>query len=118
MIGPAYLYKATVTNIVDGDTIDAVVDMGFRLKSELRLRLLGVNTPELHSKDLAERTAAQNAKKYVDSTVLGKEVVIRTEKADAFGRYLADVFYVNSAGLQRNLNDDLISLGFAVPFKG
>lgn len=93
---PPYTYKATITSVTDGDTISAVVDLGFRMTTEQRLRLLGVNTPELHAQDPDERRRAQEAKAFTEAALKGKDVLIRTEKADAFGRYLA-IVYVDGA---------------------
>src|SRR5574342_702053 len=87
-----YFYKATVVNIVDGDTIDAVIDVGFKMTTTQRLRLLGVDTPEINSKDEALREAARTAKAWLAEVLLHEAVIIHTVKSDAFGRYLADVY--------------------------
>jgi micrococcal nuclease len=116
MIQPSYVYKARITNVVDGDTVDAVVDIGFRLSAMLRLRLARVDTAELNATDPAIRVAAVNSKAFVVGAVLDKEVVVETKKADSFGRYLAEVYYVID-GLQHNLSDDLLAAGMAIPYK-
>lgn len=111
MIVP-YVYKAKVINVVDGDTIDVVIDVGFKLTTTLRLRLLGVDTAELTSKDAVERAKAQEAKLYVIQELLNKDVIIQTEKSDSFGRYLAKVMIAD-----RDFNDELLQKGLAVPYK-
>lgn len=96
MVG-LYQYRAKITNVVDGDTIDATLDFGFRLQAEVRLRLVGVNTPELHASDPAVRAAAHAAQAATLEWVAGGQPIdwpfhIETAKTDAFGRYLADVY--------------------------
>jgi micrococcal nuclease len=120
---PDYTYKARIENVVDGDTVDAVVDVGFKMTAKLRLRLLGVNTPELKSSVPEERVKANQAKDYTTASLHGKDVIIKTQKSDAFGRYLATIYYqvgdmVSYQVEWREFNSSLISKGFAVPFKG
>lgn len=88
-----YDYKAQCVRVIDGDTIDCVVDLGFCFSAKMRLRLLGVDTPELNSKDVASRDRANTAKAHVIAKILGKEIIVETRKHDSFGRYLADVYY-------------------------
>ncbi len=104
-----YEYKAKVINVVDGDTIDAEVDVGFYTKMVLRFRLLGVNCPEMHGENSLAGDAAR------DFTCLhldGNEVTLRTYKADSFGRWLCEVL-INGI----NFNDLLIKEGYAIPYK-
>lgn len=111
MLGPSYQYKATVTGVIDGDTLDVSVDLGFRISVSHRVRLARINTPEINSKDLAERQKAQEAKQYV-SQLLGQPVVIQSIKDDKYGRWLAEVWYLDQ-GVQVNLNDSLLVSGLA-----
>lgn len=107
-----YEYKALVTRVVDGDTIDAEIDLGFGMYSRQRLRLYGINTPETRTRDLEEKEAGLEAKKVVTDTILGKRVTIRTEKAGKFGRYLVEVILENGT----NLNNYLVENGYAVEY--
>lgn len=106
-----YEYRCTITNVVDGDIIDAVVDLGFHLTAKLRLRLLGINSPEMYG---AEKAEGRAAKEYVSSKVLGKEVVISTQKSDVFGRWLA-VVYIDDDG--NTLNELMITAEHATKWK-
>jgi len=108
-----YKYKAKVINVVDGDTIDAIVDLGFKLKWETRLRLYGIDTPETRTKNLDEKKKGLEAKEYVKSKIEGKEVLIETHKKGKFGRYLATIFI---DGI--NLNLELIKKGLAREYYG
>jgi micrococcal nuclease len=101
-----YIRKATVINVVDGDTIDAVVDLGYAMTTVQRFRLLSINTPERGQEGFAE------AKQFVEDSILNRTVYIQSEKSDSFGRYLANVYVDNYS-----LNELLLSKGLAVPFK-
>lgn len=111
-------FRARIVNVVDADTVDAVIDIGFRLTTEQRLRLLGINTPELHAKDAVTRLAAQQATAavllWVDTLEGEWPVILHTEKSDAFGRWLATI--TPRAG-GPSLNQYLLNSGFAVPFR-
>ncbi len=111
LIQPNYIYKAAVVNVVDGDTVDADIDTGFHLTSRQRLRLARVNTAEMNSRDAGERMKAQMAKASVILYVWGKTVALQTTKTDGFGRYLAEVWYLDADGNQQNLSDTLLAEG-------
>lgn len=89
-----YEYRALVTNVVDGDTIDVRADLGFDVCFNVRLRLFGIDTPEVRTRDLEEKERGLIAKNYVESMCLGKEVTIHSKKdrQGKYGRYLAEVF--------------------------
>lgn len=109
-----WLYRAKLVRVVDGDTIDVWIDAGFHGYRRERLRLLGVNAPEMHG---ASKTAGDAAKAYVDGWLLGLPgdwpLIVQTEKSDVFGRFLAQCWRVMDGA---NLSDDLLSSGNAVPF--
>lgn len=104
-----FIRKAMVTNIVDGDTFDAIVDLGYGSHMEIRFRLVGVDTPERGQEGYDE------AKEYLIQEILDNEVYIASRKFQkgGFGRYLGVVYYNNG-----NLNENLLSLGLAVPYIG
>ena len=104
-----YNYKATVKKIVDGDTIDVVIDLGFKIYAEHRLRLARINTPELKAKDESVRASAIKAKEFVSNLLLNKEVIITTSKTDIYGRYLAEVVVDG-----KNVSDMLLENNLAV----
>lgn len=107
MTTPNYAYYATLIKVVDGDTIDVVVDMGFRVKCDQRLRLLDVNTPERGQPGFKEAT------EYVRDALAGKLLVVSTVKSDSFGRYLATVWAHPDT---TSVNDQLLEQGLAVPY--
>ena len=101
-INNLYTYKATCTNVVDGDTIDILLDYGFDTYAKRRVRLLGVDTPERGQDKFKEATA------FTRECVEHKDIYVQTYKSDVFGRYLANVWYEDG---QRSLNDDLRDAG-------
>lgn len=120
MLAPNFTYNARITNIVDGDTVDAVIDLGFSIHVTHRLRLLGLDTPELHDRNPEVRSRAVAARAFLQEALLGKQVVLTTRKSDSFGRYLAEVWYSQPMldGALKSANEELLQLGYAVPFKG
>lgn len=106
-----YIFNATVVHVVDGDTVDVVVDLGFQISYDVRLRLYGIDTPELRSSDAQERADAQVAKRRVAELLLDRKVTLETFKTDKYGRYLS-VIYLDNA----NINEQLLTEGLAVPY--
>lgn len=114
----AYIFRGKCINIVDGDTVDCLIDVGFGLFTKQRLRLHGVNTPEKRSKDPLEKELAKMAENYTSQMILNKEVLVQTYKDDSFGRYLARVYLLSEdeAGMYACLNDLLIDNGLGVMY--
>ena len=90
-----FWYKAKVVHVVDGDTLDLETDLGFRTGYLQRYRLYGVDTPEMNDPDPKAREMAVKAKAFVEASVGGKEVRIRThmDRADKYGRWLAVIHF-------------------------
>ena len=112
-------YVRKVDNVVDGDTIDVLIDLGFDILFQSRVRLAGIDTPESRTKDLAEKTLGLESKEYLKKHLKdAKSVVIKTEKMDSsekYGRILGWV-YVN--GDTESLNDKMITDGYAWGYMG
>ena len=109
----AYTFRGKCVNVVDGDTVDCLIDVGFGMYTKQRLRLHGVNTPEKRSKDPLEKELAKIAENYVAQMILDKDVMVQTYKDDSFGRYLARVYILreDEAEVYDCLNDLLIENG-------
>jgi len=115
-----YEYRVRkVTKILDGDTIDVDLDLGFNISYSQRVRLSGVDTPESRTKDLNEKKFGVEAKEYVKSLIdNAKLVVIKTEKPDSsekYGRILGQVFLDGSS---ISVNQMLIDNGYAWAYDG
>ena len=108
-----------VKNVVDGDTIDVVIDLGFDILFASRVRLAGIDTPESRTTDKAEKALGIEAKEYLKKHLKdAKSVVIRTEKMDSsekYGRILGWV-YVN--GESESVNNKMINDGYAWGYLG
>jgi endonuclease YncB( thermonuclease family) len=111
----AYVFPARLARVVDGDTIDCTISVGFHAYRVERLRLLGVNAPEPHG---ATKAAGDAATAFVAAwlalAVGDWPLLVETHKSDVFGRYLALCFRVIDGSC---LNDDLLASGHAVVFR-
>jgi len=111
--------RAQVVRIIDGDTLVLRIDLGFYTYIETAVRLLGVDTPEKNSRDQMERLAAHEATEWVRAWCKDYPVdvewplVIRTEKAGKYGRWLADIWKV---GDPESLTESLLSESLGKPY--
>lgn len=88
-----YNYEASNIRVIDGDTIECDIDLGFRLKIREKFRFLGVDTCELNSSDPKEREKAKAEKDFVVEAIKQAEkVLIKTHKTGKYGRWLAQIF--------------------------
>jgi micrococcal nuclease len=112
-------FVKNVTNVVDGDTIDVVIDLGFDIMFASRVRLAGIDTPESRTTDKAEKALGLESKEYLKKQLKdAKSVVIKTEKmnsSEKYGRILGWI-YVN--GDTVSLNDKMINDGYAWGYLG
>lgn len=106
-----YTYKAKIIAVYDGDTVTALVDLGFLHTQEMKLRLYGIDTPEMRG---TEKVEGKKVRDIVREMILDKEVTIRSykDKQGKYGRYLATIVLEN--GL--DLNQWLIDNGHAKPY--
>ena len=118
-----FAYRFSVDRVIDGDTIDGDIDLGFSVKlDDQRLRLLRVNTPERKG---STRAAGDRAKAFTERWLRDhSNIVIRSRKRDkqhaerdSFGRYLVEVCGDDEGGRQECLNDALLESGNAVLFR-
>lgn len=108
-----------VTKVVDGDTIDVDIDLGFNISYTQRVRLAGIDTPESRTKDLREKALGLEVKNKVKNAIeSAKTIVIKTELPDStekYGRILGWVYLDNSL---KSLNEQLIDEGYAWGYMG
>lgn len=110
-----FTYTAEIIKVVDGDTVDAIVDLGFRVSIKMRFRLAGIDTAELKSKDAELKVLANGAKKFMSDLLLNKTVIIETEKTDKYGRWLATIRLSPDA---KSINEQLIEANLAKSYDG
>ena len=130
-MGPSYQFPVTITRIVDGDTVDARIDMGFKIVYEERIRLLGLDTPESFTSNKKEKILGLAAKARIkeliaEANVLPrkrgkKDVILKTSKhgKGKFGRILGEIWInTNTAEQGFNINEQLIKEGHARWYMG
>jgi micrococcal nuclease len=109
---PAYTYRAAIIRVLDGDTIEAEVSLGFDVMVRTKFRLYGIDTPEKTSKDAIVKSLANQASDYTKSFI-GKDVTIESLGKDKYGRWLA-IVHIETL----NLNEELINRGLAKSYIG
>ena len=108
-----------VTNVVDGDTIDVEIDLGFDISFSSRVRLAGIDTPESRTTNKAEKVLGLEAKEYVKSKIKdAKEVIIKTEKMDSSEKYGRILGWVFLDGSKISINEQMIADGYAWVYLG
>ena len=105
-----YEYKAKLIKIIDGDTIDAEIDLGFKISIRKRIRFLGINAPETRTRDLDEKQAGLKVKSRLETLFDASEGVftLKSHGVGKFGRVLGEIFIENT-----NINELLLNEGLA-----
>ena len=112
-----------INRVVDGDTIDVTIDLGFDLYKKERVRVAGVDTPEKRTRDLEEKALGIDATNWLKAKLEGAlagddDLVIRTELDGGVGKYgrLLGWLYIGDSEL--SLNEQMITEGYAHPYDG
>jgi len=112
-----YEYSCEVQRVVDGDTIDVVLDLGFDILHKCRVRLYGIDTPESRTRDLDEKARGKMAGAFLkDAINQGNKVVIQTRLKDSKGKYGRVLGEVIVDG--ENINQSMIDANLAVGYFG
>ncbi len=112
-------YVRKVENVVDGDTIDVLIDLGFDILFASRVRLAGIDTPESRTSDKAEKVLGLEAKEYLKKQLKdAKSVIIRTEKMDSSEKYGRILGWVYVDGESESVNNKMINDGYAWGYLG
>ena len=111
-----YRYKVEVTRVVDGDTVDVDIDLGFGMTyKKQRVRLMGIDTPESRTRDLEEKFYGKQSKKFLSSVLKGKVVTLLSHDKGKFGRIIGELFV---EGDDMSVNQLMIRENHAVPYFG
>jgi len=102
-----YFYKAKILSVYDGDTVTAMVDLGFEIRKKIKIRLYGINAPEIRGK---QRPEGLKSRDYLRSLILYKNVIIQTfkDKKGKYGRYIGIIHLDDE-----NINEVLVESGHA-----
>ena len=115
-----YEYRVKKVNkIVDGDTIDVDIDLGFDVSFSSRVRLAGIDTPESRTTDLKEKALGVEVKEKIKKEIAAaKDIVIKTEKPDSSEKYGRILGWIFLDGNTVSLNQQLIDQGYAWTYGG
>ena len=109
-----YKYNAKLDRVVDGDTIDALVDLGFDTWKKVRIRMMGMNAPESRTRDLEEKKLGLAAKDRLIEMLGDGEFTLQSHGVGKYGRCLGEIFRESDVSLNRQL----INEGHATEFLG
>ena len=117
LIAIEYMYKVHVIRVVDGDTVDVEVDLGFDIKIKKRVRLHGIDAPEIRTRDKQEKIAGYKSKEFLEQVVKDNDGMFYMSSQDKgkYGRCIGILFEKDF--YDESLNDRMIYEGHAKPYK-
>ena len=115
-----YIYRIkSVGRVVDGDTIDADIDLGFDISLTKRIRLAGIDSPESRTTNLKEKALGLESKEWLKKSLEGaKDIIIKTEKPDSTEKYGRIIGHLFINGQETSLNNQMIDEGYALAYEG
>jgi micrococcal nuclease len=112
-------YVKKVSKVVDGDTIDVDIDLGFDISFSSRVRLAGIDTPESRTTDKIEKALGLEAKAFLKNAIdSAKTYVIKTEKIDSSEKYGRILGWLFLDGSDKSINEEMITAGYAWGYLG
>ena len=103
-----------IVKVIDGDTVDIIIDLGFSLTKKERVRLAGIDAPESRTKDLEEKEFGLDAKEFLQRRLADcPHLWVKTEKDGKYGRMLGWLM-----GGQMNINEEMVGRGYAWQYDG
>jgi micrococcal nuclease len=112
-------YVHSLDKVVDGDTIDVTIDLGFDIRYSSRVRLAGIDTPESRTRDLEEKAMGLEAKEYLKERLKkSSKIVIKTEKLDSTGKYGRILGWLFLDDETNSVNNQMIMKGYAWEYGG
>ena len=118
-----YIYRAKLDRVVDADTIDAMIDVGFDIWVKKRIRYKGIDTWESRTRDLEEKkkglaAKARNKELLVEVSAKSGYFRLKSYGVGKYGRVLGEIFIQDAKGVDMNINDTLIKEGHAYIYDG
>ncbi len=112
-----------INRVLDGDTIDVIIDLGFDLYKKERVRIAGVDTPEKRTRDLEEKELGIDATNWLKDKLEGAiagdcDLIIRTELVGGVGKYGRLLGWLYRGDSEQSLNEQMIDEGYAFPYDG
>ena len=119
-----YTYNAEVLRVLDGDTIDVLIDLGFSTHRKIRVRLYGINAPESRTRDLAEKKLGLAAKERLINILEEQDnkVILESHGVGKYGRCLGELFYnkdlPEGGFIRTSINNQLVIEGHGIQYFG
>ena len=117
-----YEYEIKLLRVVDGDTVDAQVDLGFRVHHNIRIRLYGINTPEVRTRDAEEKIRGKAASARLQELLDGADrIILKSHGVGKFGRCLGEltlISFQDEEDTMENLVETMLAEGHGVPYFG
>jgi len=118
-----YIYRGKLERVVDGDTIDALIDVGFDIWVKKRIRYKGIDTWESRTRDLAEKAKgleakARNKELLVEVSAKSGYFRLKSYGVGKYGRVLGEIFIQDANGVDMNINDTLVKEGHGYVYDG
>ena len=122
-----YTYKAKLDRVVDGDTVDAYIDLGFDISVHKRIRLAGIDSPESRTRDLEEKARGLASKDRLIDLLKEGKFTLESKEVGKYGRVLGTLFVektnddnleANEQEYKININETLVQEGYATEYWG
>ena len=113
-----YTYKAKLDRVVDGDTVDAYIDLGFDISVHKRIRLAGIDSPESRTRDLEEKARGLAAKDRLIDLLKDGKFTLESKEVGKYGRVLGVLLVDDANNNFININKTLVEEGYAVEYWG
>lgn len=116
-----YTYKAFVKDVYDGDTVTVDIFLGFNVVlSDIKIRLIGIDTPEIRTKDVEEKVQGYASRDWLREQILNKNVLLHTSERGKFGRWLGMIWKIEEDKplFENSYNKQLILEGHAKEYWG
>ena len=113
-----YTYKAKLDRVVDGDTVDAYIDLGFDISVHKRIRLAGIDSPESRTRDLEEKARGLASKDRLIDLLKYGEFTLESKEVGKYGRVLGVLLIGDVNNNFININNTLVEEGYAVEYWG
>ena len=113
-----YTYKARLDRVVDGDTVDAYIDLGFDISVHKRIRLAGIDSPESRTRDLEEKARGLASKDRLIDLLKYGEFTLESKEVGKYGRVLGVLLIGDVNNNFININNTLVEEGYAVEYWG
>ena len=122
-----YTYKAKLDRVVDGDTVDAYIDLGFDISVHKRIRLAGIDSPESRTRDLEEKQRGLASKDRLIDLLKDGKFILESKEVGKYGRVLGTLFVektnddnleANEQEYKININETLVQEGYATEYWG